>query len=57
MIAADETFDGTWPFTPKFYSGNGFKMHYIDEGSGDAIVCVHGEPTWAFCIATSSRGR
>jgi haloalkane dehalogenase len=51
MIAADETFDGMWPFTPKFYPGNGFKMHYVDEGSGDAIVCVHGEPTWGVSVS------
>ena len=23
-------------------------MHYVDEGSGDAIVFVHGTPTWSF---------
>jgi hypothetical protein len=21
-------------------------MHYIDEGDGEPIVCLHGEPTW-----------
>lgn len=50
MIPADETFDGTWPFKPHFFEGNGFKQHYIDEpGDGDAtFVCVHGEPTWGY---------
>lgn len=23
-------------------------LHYIDEGSGEPIVCVHGTPTWSF---------
>jgi haloalkane dehalogenase len=23
-------------------------MHYLDEGSGDPIVCFHGEPTWSY---------
>jgi haloalkane dehalogenase len=23
-------------------------MHYVDEGQGDPIVCVHGNPTWSF---------
>jgi cis-3-alkyl-4-acyloxetan-2-one decarboxylase len=23
-------------------------MHYVDEGDGDPIVCLHGEPTWAY---------
>lgn len=23
-------------------------MHYVDEGSGDPIVLIHGEPTWSY---------
>ena len=23
-------------------------MHYVDEGSGDPVLLLHGEPTWAF---------
>jgi pimeloyl-ACP methyl ester carboxylesterase len=48
MIAADETFDGTWPFTPNFFDGAGFRQHYVDEGEGEPIICLHGEPTWGY---------
>jgi pimeloyl-ACP methyl ester carboxylesterase len=48
LIAADEDFDGTWPFAPHFFAGNGFPMHYVDEGEGEPIVCLHGEPTWGY---------
>lgn len=48
MIAADETFGGTWPFAPRFFAGNGFRMHYVDEGASEPIVCLHGEPTWGY---------
>lgn len=48
MIPADETFDGTWPYTPHFFDGNGFRQHYVDEGEGEPIICLHGEPTWAY---------
>lgn len=48
MIPALETFNGTWPFSPRYFDGNGFRMHYIDEGNGDPIVCLHGEPTWGY---------
>jgi pimeloyl-ACP methyl ester carboxylesterase len=48
MISANETFDGTWPFRPHFYDGSGFRMHYVEEGTGDPIVCLHGEPTWGY---------
>ena len=34
MIPADETFDGTWPYTPRFCEAAGFRQHYIDEGAG-----------------------
>ena len=53
MIDPDETFNGTWPYAPHFFEGNGFRMHYIDEpasaGSCDDIfLCIHGEPTWGY---------
>ncbi len=48
MIAADEQFEGTWPFVAHFFDGNGFRMHYVDEGTGDPIVALHGEPTWGY---------
>jgi hypothetical protein len=34
MISSHETFGGTWPFAPRFFDGNGFRMHYVEEGSG-----------------------
>jgi pimeloyl-ACP methyl ester carboxylesterase len=23
-------------------------MHYVEEGSGQPIICLHGEPTWGY---------
>jgi haloalkane dehalogenase len=48
MIAADDTFDGTWPFAPHFFDGGGFRQHYVDEGTGEPILLLHGEPTWGY---------
>ena len=50
MIKASETFEGTWPFKPNFFEGNGFLQHYIDEGPQQAnpIILLHGEPTWGY---------
>ena len=48
MIPANETFDQTWTFKPQFFHGAGFSMHYVDEGQGDPILCLHGEPTWGY---------
>ncbi len=48
MIPANETFDGTFPFAPHFSTASGFRMHYVDEGDGEPIVMLHGEPTWGY---------
>lgn len=48
MIPADETFDGTFPFEPHFSEAPGFRMHYVDEGEGEPVVMLHGEPTWGY---------
>jgi cis-3-alkyl-4-acyloxetan-2-one decarboxylase len=48
MIRADEAFNGTFPFKPHFSEAPGFRMHYVDEGNGEPIVCLHGEPTWGY---------
>ena len=48
MIPAEETFDGTFPFEPHFSQAAGFRMHYVDEGKGEPIICLHGEPTWGY---------
>ena len=50
MINEDETFNGSWPFKPRFSIASGFKQHYIDEGvsDGQVVLCLHGEPTWGY---------
>jgi len=37
-----------YPFEPRFVGLPPGKMHYVDEGSGDPILFVHGTPTWSF---------
>jgi pimeloyl-ACP methyl ester carboxylesterase len=48
MIPERETFGGTWPFAPRYFDGNGFRMHFVNEGEGEPIICLHGEPTWGY---------
>jgi haloalkane dehalogenase len=48
MISKNETFEGSFPFTPHFTSASVFSMHYVDEGQGDVVLCLHGEPTWGY---------
>lgn len=37
-----------YPFNPNYVEINGGRLHYIDEGEGEVILCLHGEPTWSY---------
>lgn len=37
-----------YPFNHCFFETSNGTVHYIDEGNGEAIVFVHGTPTWSF---------
>jgi haloalkane dehalogenase len=37
-----------YPFKQFFFHTSGGKMHYVDEGTGNPIVFVHGNPAWSF---------
>lgn len=38
-----------YPFASRFFDrGQGIMQHYVDEGAGDPVVFVHGNPTWSF---------
>src|SRR5690349_4314587 len=47
-IALPDPIRAQWPYAPRFARVNGWRMHYIDEGAGDPIVLLHGNPTWGF---------
>jgi haloalkane dehalogenase len=46
----DERFDALpdFPWTPHYTEWQGLRLARIDEGAGDPIVLLHGEPTWSF---------
>jgi haloalkane dehalogenase len=35
-------------FEPRYREVDGFRLAHIDEGEGEPVVFVHGEPTWSF---------
>ena len=43
----DERFAGLpdYAFEPRYLEQDGLRMHYVDEGSGDPVLLLHGEPT------------
>jgi len=36
-----------YPFKGSYLNLNGLRLHYLDEGKGDPVVMVHGNPTWS----------
>lgn len=50
MSQTDWTFEGTWPYEPRFFATEDGPMHYVDEGPRTNRTCVllHGNPTWSY---------
>ena len=46
----DELFAGLpgYDFEPRYVEQDGLRMHYVEEGAGDPVLLLHGEPTWSF---------
>lgn len=37
-----------YPFASHGFDRGGLRMHYLDEGAGEPVVMLHGNPTWSF---------
>ena len=37
-----------YPYRPHYMEIKGMRIHYVDEGKGDPILCAHGEPSWSY---------
>jgi haloalkane dehalogenase len=46
----DERFEALpgFAFEPHYAEQDGLRMHYVDEGAGDPVLLLHGEPTWSY---------
>ena len=45
-----------YPFVSHFLEVDGGRLHYVDEGRGEPILMVHGQPTWSFMYRDLIRG-
>ncbi|MDQ4005282.1 MAG: alpha/beta fold hydrolase [Actinomycetota bacterium] len=42
-------FDGSFPFEPRFARvAEDVRLHYVEQGSGDPVLMLHGNPTWSY---------
>jgi haloalkane dehalogenase len=37
-----------YAFAARYLERDGLRMHYVDEGSGEPVLLLHGEPSWAY---------
>src|SRR5437660_12585 len=37
-----------YPFNSHYLDLRGLRYHYLDEGAGEPVVMLHGNPTWSF---------
>jgi haloalkane dehalogenase len=46
----DERFEHLpgFAYDPNYVEVDGLRLHHVDEGSGQTVLCFHGEPSWAY---------
>ncbi|MBN1529131.1 MAG: alpha/beta fold hydrolase [Thermoleophilaceae bacterium] len=46
----DERFENLpgFAYEPNYVEVDGLRLHHLDEGSGQTVVCFHGEPSWSY---------
>ena len=47
-------FDQT--FSHQMAEVNGVKIHFVEGGTGEPVVLLHGNPTWSFFLPPPHRG-
>lgn len=48
MVTESPRFKSEYPFKSHFLDLDGLQYHYLDEGQGDPVVMLHGNPSWSF---------
>ncbi len=56
QIIADLGLSQEYPFDHHFIQTHHGRMHYIDEGKGDPVLALHGNPTWSFLYRNFAKG-
>ena len=46
-----------YPFASRFLLAPQGRMHYVDEGSGPAVLCLHGNGSWSLACSELVRAR
>ena len=47
-ISHEAGISSEYPFEPRYVDVFGSRMHYVEQGTGEPIVFIHGNPTWSY---------
>lgn len=56
MVTNLDQFRDIYPYTSRYFDLNPHKYHYLDEGAGETLLFLHGNPTWSFYYRTLIQG-
>lgn len=48
MVTKKTAYRHLHPFKSNYLDINGMRYHYLDEGRGEPMLMIHGNPTWSF---------
>lgn len=51
-----EPFRELYPFESRFIELDSNRLHYLDEGQGESLLMLHGNPTWSFYYRNLIKG-
>jgi len=47
-MATNQPISADFPFESKYLSAHGSRMHYVEQGAGDPVLFLHGNPTSSY---------
>lgn len=48
VVTLPEAVRSHYPFASQWFDNAGLRQHYVDEGKGEPVLMLHGNPTWSF---------
>ena len=48
MVIDSPVLKSEYPFKSHYFDLHGLKYHYLDEGQGEPVIMLHGNPSWSF---------
>ena len=51
-----EPFRDLYPFESRFLDLDSHRLHFVDEGQGEILLMLHGNPTWSFYFRNLIKG-